>query len=148
MTRLRTALLLVVAFTAGACRSPGPGPFHYGSDACDHCRMTIVDPAFAAQLVTRTGKTYRFDDPGCLVAFLTSNRVASEDVHSAWVNDHDAPATVVDVRQAVFVVSDRINAPMHGGLAAYASPASARPAQQLWDGRIATWVDVLARGRP
>ncbi len=147
LQRLRVAVLPLMTLIA-ACQQPAPGPIHYGSDACDHCRMTIVDPAFAAQVVTRTGKTYRFDDPGCLVAFVTSSRVPDKDLHSIWVNDHDNPGSIVNVRDAVLVASDRIKAPMNGRLAAFATRASADAAQKAWGGRIETWDAIVTRARP
>jgi copper chaperone NosL len=131
-----------------ACHRPAPGPIRYGSDACDHCRMTIMSPFFAAQLVTRTGKTYRFDDPGCLVAFVSAGRVHDKAIHSAWVNDHDNPSSVLHVRDAFFVVSDEIKGPMNGHLAAFQSLASAEAAQKRWAGRIDTWDALVSAGRP
>jgi copper chaperone NosL len=128
-----------------ACSAPGPAVLHYDIDACDRCRMTISDPSFAAQLVTRTGKVYRFDDPGCLVVFVASARVPAAQIQSIWVNDHEHPDTIVLVADAVFVVSDRIRAPMNGGTAAFQSMASATALQSEVGGRIESWRQVLRR---
>jgi copper chaperone NosL len=140
--------VLAVIGLIAACQRPAPRAIHYGVDACDRCRMTIADPAFAAQLVTRTGKTYHFDDPGCLLTFVSSGRVPARDVHSVWVNDHENPDSLVNVRDAVFVASDRIKAPMNGHLAAFATRAGAEAAQMVWGGRIETWDGMTTRGRP
>ena len=51
--RILAAALLASTLAAG-CSEPAPAAIVYDSDACDHCRMTIAAPAFAAQLV-RTG---------------------------------------------------------------------------------------------
>jgi copper chaperone NosL len=110
--------------------------------------MTIMNPFFAAQLVTRTGKTYRFDDPECLVVFVASGRVPDKDVHSAWVNDHDNPTSIVNVRDAFFVVGDQIKGPMNGHVAAFQFQASAEAAQKRWAGRIDTWDALVSGGRP
>jgi copper chaperone NosL len=143
-TRRLCAVLLVAAATF-ACSTPGPGVISYDSDACDHCRMTISDPRFAAQLVTKTGKVYRFDDPGCLASFLASQQVAPEAVHSIWMNDYAQPEHRVQADAAVFVVSDRIRAPMNGGMAAFASRAEAEAFQATVGGGLARWADVLTR---
>jgi len=144
---LRAGVLALVGLFA-ACQRLAPARIHYASDACDHCRMTIVDPAFAAQLVTATGKIYRFDDPGCLLTFVSSGRVPREQIHSAWVNDHENSGSVVNVRDAVFVASDRIKAPMNGRLAAFQTRASAAAAQKAWGGQVETWDAILTRGGP
>jgi copper chaperone NosL len=140
-------LSLMLALIAG-CHQPAPGRIQYGFDACDHCRMTIVDPTFAAQLVTQRGRTYRFDDPGCLVAFVSSGRVADREIHSAWVNDHENSGSVMNVRDVFFVTSDRIKGPMNGHLAAFATRASADAAQRTFAGRLESWDAIVTRGRP
>jgi len=134
-----------MALVAVACAEPAPVVIHYDSDSCDHCRMTISDPAFAAQIVTRTGKVYRFDDPACLAEFLTSKRVDSSDVHSIWMNDHANPDNRVNASEAVFVVSDRIRAPMNGGAAAFGRGADAAAFQSTVGGQLRSWDDVLKR---
>ena len=144
---LRIGVLPLFVLIA-ACQRQAPVQIHYGSDACDYCRMTIVDPAFAAQLITRTGKAYRFDDPGCLRAFATSGRIPDNEIHSAWVNDHENPGSILNVRAAFFVASEQIKAPMNGGLAAFPSRASADTAQTAWGGRVEMWDEVVTRGRP
>ncbi|WP_410968639.1 hypothetical protein, partial [Salmonella sp. SAL4443] len=45
----------LLALRVLACARPAPGTIVYDADACDWCRMTISDPSYAAQLVTRTG---------------------------------------------------------------------------------------------
>lgn len=136
-------LAVLAAVATMACAAPAPGVIQYDADACEHCRMTISDPRFAAQLVTRTGKRYLFDDPTCAAAFVGSGSAAPEDVHSIWMNDHAHPGSHVNVDDAVFVVSDRIRAPMNGRTAAFATAADAAVLQRATAGRLARWSDVL-----
>jgi copper chaperone NosL len=136
---------LLLAIVSLGCGEPAPVVIRYDSDACDHCRMTISDPAFAAQIVTRTGKVYRFDDPACLARFMSAAHVASADVHSIWMNDHAAPEDRVNARDAVFVVSDRIRAPMNGRMAAFGRRADAMAFQSSVGGQLRSWDDVLKR---
>jgi copper chaperone NosL len=141
-------LLLFITLMALGCAQPAPGVIHYDSDACDHCRMTISDPAFAAQVVTRTGKVYRFDDPGCLVSFVAAGHVSRSDIHSIWMNDHAHPETLVDATHALFVVSERLRAPMNGGIAAFASRVDASALQAVVGGELRTWDAVSRRVLP
>ena len=143
--RSRFVGVLLTALTVLACSKPGPDVIHYDGDACDHCRMTISDPAFAAQLVTQTGKVYRFDDPACLARFVATARVTSAEVHAIWVNDHAQPDRSIKVEDAVFVVSSQIRAPMNGGMAAYASLKEARALGVQLGGRVENWAEVLKR---
>ena len=144
--RLQSWLALLPLVAALACAAPAPQAFHYDSDGCDHCRMTISNPAFAAQVVTRTGKVYRFDDPDCVVSFVSSGRVAAPDVHSIWANDHAHPDTRVRAGDAFFVVSDRIRGPMNGHMAAFASEHDAKAFQASVGGALQRWSDVSRRG--
>jgi copper chaperone NosL len=140
-----TSVALAATLAMLACAAPAPGVIHYDTDACDHCRMTIADPKFAAQLVTRTGKIYRFDDPACLASFVQAGRVEARDTHGIWLNDYAHPESRVTVTEAVFVVSDRVRAPMNGGAAAFASREAAAALQSSTGGRIERWADVLKR---
>ena len=142
------ALLAVLTVAApSACARPGPGVIHYDVDACDHCRMTIAEPAFAAQLVTQTGRVLRFDDPACLAAFVSAGNIPAAEIHSLWLNDHANPETRVRADDAVFLVSDRIRAPMNGGAAAFAEPASANALATVVGGRRVRWADLLQKAR-
>src|SRR5262245_15155050 len=144
-TILGMCAALFVAFTTLACSGPAPGVIHYDSDSCDHCRMTISEPEFAAQLVTKTAKVYRFDDPACLASFVASGRGRGADVRSFWLTDHAHPDTRVNAQDAVFVVSDRIRAPMNGRTAAFASRSDATALKSEVGGRFQTWADLLKR---
>jgi copper chaperone NosL len=144
---VQLTLLVLAAIATVRCSAPGPGVIHYDTDSCDHCRMTISDPRFAAQLVTRTGKVYRFDDPGCLAAFLASRQVTPETVHSIWTNDYAHPERLLRAEESTFVVSDRIRSPMNGGMAAFGSATDAAAFQSTVAGRVEAWADALKRGR-
>lgn len=144
----RTLVLFVITLVALGCSQPTPGVIHYDSDACDHCRMTISDPAFAAQVVTRTGKVYRFDDPKCLVSFVAAGHVDPSAIHSIWMNDHAHPDTLVDATHAVFVVSERLRAPMNGGMAAFASRVDASTLQAVVGGDLRSWDAVSSQVSP
>jgi len=146
LRRAAAAVIGVTLLAAGSgCAAAAPAPLHYGSDACDHCRMTIFDPSFAAQIVTRTGKQYRFDDPGCLLEFMASGQLAPAGVHSLWVNDRADPARRTTVAEAVFVVSDRIRAPMGGHMAAFSSRGAAMAFQAAVGGELRSWSEIAKR---
>ena len=140
------SVMLPALFATLGCAGAGPGVIHYDVDACDHCRMTISDPAFAGQVVMRTGKIYRFDDPSCLVSFVTSGHAGSAEVDGIWLNDHAHPEERIKAPDAVFVVSDRIRAPMNGRTAAFASRGDAAAFQASVGGQLQAWTDVLKRG--
>ncbi len=79
------AALVVVAVVARLQRLPtGPVDIAWDHEACAHCHMLIGDPAFAAQIQTRDGHVFDFDDPGCLIAFEAERR---PDEHAAYFHE-------------------------------------------------------------
>ena len=130
-----------------ACSPRGPKDIRYGEELCDYCHMTITDPAFAAQLVTSTGKVHVFDDIGDLASFTTEGRVPVDEIHGIWVNLFLHPADRIPVDDAVFLQSDRLRSPMSNGLAAFRSGDTADSLRGEIGGQIMMWRDVLLRDR-
>ena len=133
--------LVVVAFAVllGACRIE-PEPIAYGSDACAHCRMTIVDPTHAAQLVTKKGKQFKFDAIECLVQKLPE--WSPEEIGLLRVADYAAPGQMTDAKNATYLISKGIRSPMGANLSAFADPESAAKAQTEHTGRILKWNEL------
>jgi copper chaperone NosL len=139
----RLAVLAALAVLL-ACASPAPRPIVYGSDQCAHCHMTIADPRYAAELVTRTGKVVVFDDIGCLAAFLAAGNVGADAVHSTWAHDYVAPGEWVRTSALTFVRSDSLRTPMGTGLVALAQPVVADSLRTALNGSRLDWAGVLA----
>ncbi len=61
--------LVAVALLFCACGvEPRVGSPHWDRDACEHCRMALSVPRYAAQLVGPGARVAFFDDLGCAVA--------------------------------------------------------------------------------
>jgi len=105
--------------------------------------MTIADPRFTGELVLRTGKIYRFDDPGCLAAFLR-DRVPASKVQSAWVSDFAHPDRWLEVGKASYLLSDTLHTPMASHLAAMTPGREADSVQAALGGTLLTWDQVVA----
>jgi copper chaperone NosL len=67
--------LLVRAIVTAQTLPQGPEPVAWDRVACARCRMLVSDPRFAAQLQTSDGRTLFFDDPGCLLTYVHSERL-------------------------------------------------------------------------
>ncbi len=135
--------LLATAACLLACREPAPVPIVWGEDACEHCHMTITDPRFAAELLTRTGKVMRFDDIGCLAEFSMGDRVTEDQVHSRWVMDYLHPEEFLSVEDAIFLHSDSLRTPMNHGVLAVRPGPAADSLRQVLGGKLLTWPEVL-----
>ena len=142
----RTGAVALLAAGALACGTPGPAPIAFGQVACEHCHMTIADPRFAAELVTRTGKVYAFDDAGCLATFTVTGPVSPERVQSAWVTDFRHPGTLIPAQDAAFLRTEQVRTPMGSNLLAVPRAAGDSLKAAL-GGALLDWSQVLAAAR-
>jgi copper chaperone NosL len=139
-----------VSFAAAACGTPGPRPLAFGAEQCAHCHMTLADPRFAAELVTRTGKAIPFDDVGCLAAFVATGGLEADAIRSLWVADFARPDSMLAADQAVFLRSDALRTPMDYRLVALRPGPGADSVRAALGGELVPWSRVLelVRGSP
>lgn len=139
---LAVATVLAAGLVAGC--QPAPQPLVVGEMACAHCRMTVSDARYGAELAASTGKVYPFDATECLTAYLAEHPEAGDEAHSLWVAAFDAPGTLLPVKDAHFLQSPAIQSPMGGGLAAYTTAEAREAARLTLDGRALDWDGVRA----
>ena len=120
----RQAMTLSMFALITACVSSKPDAIAYDADQCNYCRMQISDPRFGAELVTRRGRSLKFDSIECLLAFY-KQAASANDVGSVWVSDFQHPGTLINVASASFVDLGPGRAPMGRGWAAVGSIADA-----------------------
>jgi copper chaperone NosL len=118
---------LLLAGCGGDANS-GPPRILYGEDICDHCRMVISERRHAAGAGV-AGREHRFDDPGCLQAFLVS-RDDPAPVRT-WV--HDENGAWLRTEEAWFVVDPERGTPMASGILAFGSKEAAATAAAAID---------------
>jgi copper chaperone NosL len=129
-----SARLAAVAVLAG-CAAVTPS-IALGLDPCDHCRMTISDPRFAAAATSAPGRTMRFDSIECLLAWTLEQQ---EPARRAWVTDAERPGTLITVEEARFVEGPAGSSPMGRGWRAVLAGTA--------DSATMTWTAVLAEAR-
>jgi copper chaperone NosL len=129
---LFTCLLLV------ACQIE-PEPLSYGKDACHHCKMTLVDKKFGAEILTTKGKIYKFDDVNCMLNFYNSGETPVENIEQVLVIDFSHPEKLVDARTASYIKSDAIKSPMASNIAAFGLGSDLRKMNTQWNGAQLSW---------
>jgi copper chaperone NosL len=144
MRLLNIAVLLFSAMLMAGC-TVEPDPILFGVQECAHCRMTITEKAFAAQLVTDKGRTHSFDAIECMMKYTTANIGSFDKVRLFHVADQVQPNDMIDATQAVYVVSASIPSPMGGDLSAYQSQDAALARLGGEEGEILTWVDLIKK---
>ncbi len=124
--------------------STEPEPLHYGMDICTFCKMTLVDNKFGAELVTKKGKVYKFDDLNCFVNYYNSGYEPVEDFQHRLVIDYSNPGKLMNATDGFYVKSPDIRTPMDSQIAAFGTKSSMDTFMKQWKGIYLSWGEVTA----
>jgi len=120
---------------------PEAKAIEYGKEACDYCRMSIVDERYAAQLVNTKGKSYSFDALECLLHYKTEH---SEKWAMELVSDYQKPRHLIPAQGAWFLRSINLPSPMGMYLTAVANEEEAKALQAREGGSLYSYPELLA----
>lgn len=135
-----TAALIVTLFVI-SCNTK-PQPFAYGKDICNDCSMTIMDPKFGGEIITKKGKIYKFDDSHCMIHFIKTGSVKESDIAQTVFIDYSNDKNFIDVKSAYFVVSPKLKSPMNGNAACFSSKEIAEQKAKESNGALKNWDQV------
>lgn len=131
-------VMMAVIFLTGC--NPKPEKIVLGKDNCAECKMTIMDPKFGAEIVTKKGKVFKFDDVHCLAIFLERRGVELDNIHQTLFTDYNNPNEFIKVKSAEFVVSSQFKSPMGGNAAAFRNASEAKKKlEELEGSRPTNW---------
>lgn len=134
---MKTLLLTICTTLLFGCNIE-PQPINYGKDNCQFCKMTIMEPKFAAEIVTKKGKAFKFDDVSCMVKYMKAEDSTVETHSHVVVNDYDTNK-FVNVSESSFIYSADFRSPMGGNVAAFSqNPPTAK-------GTTLTWKEVKSK---
>ena len=140
-TTLKTAFAASSILFLTSCSSEAE-PINYGKEACQFCKMTIVDDRFGAEIITKKGKVYKFDDLHCLVHYMKENKVNEANLVHIVVNDFNNKGSFLPVHKAFFVKNEVFKSPMRGDIAAFKSEDAAEKALPNTV-RIMSWAGLV-----
>jgi copper chaperone NosL len=133
--------LIALLFITGC--TPKPEKIAFGKDNCAECKMTIMDPKFGAEIVTRKSKVYKFDDVHCVAVFLERRGVELSDIHQTLFIDYNNSNEFIKVAAAEFVVSSQLKSPMGGNAVAFKSAAAAhKKAAEIEGSKVTNWATL------
>ena len=133
------SISIIFGVLATAC-TPTAEPVNFGQDACTHCKMTIVDEQFAAEVVTRKGKVFKFDAIECMLEFLKIKQ--SDQMALTLVRDYENPHEWQDATHCNYLISKEVPSPMGVGLSAWLSKENAEAMQAAKGGKIYKWQEL------
>jgi copper chaperone NosL len=122
-----------------------PEPIRYGEDACHHCKMTLVDKKFGAELVTQKGKIYKFDDVNCMLSFFNSVEDATNEFSHKLVVDFSQPAKLIEANNAFYLKSPKIQSPMASHVAAFENEKDMKATKEELSGIYLVWGELVTQ---
>lgn len=136
MKNIGFVLLSLLLFFTGCSRTFEP--ISYGKDACAHCKMTIMDKRFAAELIDEKGNVFKFDDIICMRQFTQATPQSPNTLY--FVNDYlEGKAKALDASKAVFLKHELFKSPMSGNYAAFPAQADAQHLKDSLQLNLITW---------
>lgn len=138
---MKYLFILLIPILFISCNAQ-PDPIDYGHDDCSYCKMTIVDKAHSAQLVTKKGKQYKYDAIECMVR----NVLASPELSiksKMYVANYKDPGKIIDAKKASYIISPKIKSPMGANLSAVHDVKEANNLVKINGGNIYTWKTLL-----
>lgn len=144
--RLFIYIVSSIAFTlvVTSCYTE-PEPLVYGTDVCHFCKMTLMDKKFGAELVTKKGKIYKFDDMNCFINFYNSGYEPVEDFQHKLVIDYSRPGKLIDATNGFYLKSAEVRSPMNGQVAAFETQADMNNFKKEWKGIYLGWAEVTTQ---
>lgn len=119
-----------------------PEPFAYGKDLCEDCKMTIMEPHFGAEIITKKGRIFKFDDVHCAVNYIQKKKINPADIKQTLFIDYNNEAAFVEASTAHFVTSEKLNSPMNSNTAAFANKEAAAKKAAETNGTVKDWTEV------
>lgn len=141
---MRFLFVATIALVLTSC-TVEPRPISYGEDACQHCKMTLMDRKFGAELVTKKGKIYMFDDVNCMLSFYNSNEVATGEFSHKLVVDFTKPTKLVEADKAFYLKSSKIQSPMNSQVAAFENERDLKAAKNELGGIYLVWGELVTQ---
>jgi copper chaperone NosL len=143
--------LSLLALT-GCARPPlsGPPDLRLGRDECAECGMLINEDRCSSGVLTEEDG-YRahllFDDIGCMLD-AERGRLSEVTVLERYVHDHATRAWVpADGATYLFADREALPTPMGSGIVAFGSAEGAASAQQVYQGRLLTFAELVEARR-
>jgi copper chaperone NosL len=106
--------------------------------------MTISDKRFGAEILTKKGKTYKFDDAGCAISFLEAQPEIKQSLKEIFFADFSEPHSLIPSGSAYVLKSEVLKAPMGGMYSAFNSMDNLNKVKQEYPGTVTNW-DTMSK---
>lgn len=135
-------LFIIISLLLSSC-SYEPVDIEFGVDECYHCRMTISDHKYGAEIVNKNGKTFKFDALECMAKYINEGNIEDDNIHSLWTINYTNPGELIDAKQAFILRSRSLPSPMAMFFTSFASKTDLEKVKEEHPGETLGWEDVI-----
>ena len=114
-----------------------------GKDQCHFCKMTIADARYGGAILTKKGKTYKFDDLYCLQSFVKEELIEGKEIKKIFIQNYNASNELLDINLAYIIENASINGPMNGHWAAFSTKEVAKTMTPELIGKVVSEKQIL-----
>ncbi len=109
-------------------------------DVCEICNMSLTEEDYAAELLTKDGDVFLFDDLGCMMQFVLEEKRADEDrIAKQYVKDAELGGWI-ELETASFAYDPEFWTPMAYGVLAFETEEGAEAhIEQAGRGELLTY---------
>jgi copper chaperone NosL len=104
--------------------------------------MTISDPRYGAEVITKKGKIYKFDDTHCVLSFLKTNELPAAAVKDIYLSDYCETHELLNVKGSFLLQTNNLRGPMGGNIAAFSNTDSLKKIQDHFSGVRIQWSEI------
>lgn len=120
-----------------SCGKSGPEPVKLHSDACESCKMAISDGRYMAEIITKKGRVYKFDDLSCLLDYTSGMEPGT--IKAYYIGNAEKDNELFDATTAWYISHESLRSPMGGNTAAYTTKEAAAANAAKYNVTPANW---------
>src|SRR5690606_42012723 len=105
--KVETAVIMLFSLGLFSCSNTEAVPISLNSDQFEHCKMSISDGKFGAEVITQKGRVYKFDDLFCMLEYTKSNPETA--IKTYYVHDYMQEIVLIPAQSAFYINNVDIN---------------------------------------
>lgn len=131
-------LIILSLFVFSACGNKDiePSKINEDTDKCDECNMAIGNNQFATQIISEDGKTYLFDDIGCMYKWIKENKKTK--IAASFVRDYQTKEWI-ESEKATYVYDKTVKTPMAYNVISFTNKKDAEKYINEHQGKLLTY---------
>ena len=135
-----TSIFLISILSSCTVKSD---PIKLGVDHCHYCKMTISNARFGAEILTKKGKVFKFDDTRCVIDFIKNKEIESSKINNIYLIDYSNNHSLINTNTAYLFKSIELRSPMGGNVAACTNMDSLIFYKNKFNGENASWEELF-----